>query len=234
MDLDFLVCILLECERTKTKILYFYKGTKWLPFKKGPKLCASDFGDVQKNMIYLVWRSPAFEGPIFMFEQERWQRWLKKSRANLANIVTLWDCPCRVPAYAHDGPLLSWGNKQGEKMRANANFQDIITLCDVLCLWLSRSLCPWWPNLHNQQIPARGRHQSTGCNKIAFSIFIGPNSFWFGMVCYVWYVIWCLMLFLWSSLITKLVCYLTWKHNKSENRQHHIMCSCKTRFSCRD
>ena len=106
MDLDFLVCILLECERTKIKILYFYKGTKWLPFKKGPKLCASDFGDVQKNMIYLVWRSPAFEGPIFMLEQERWQRWLKKSKVNLANIVTLWECPCRAPAYAHDGPLL--------------------------------------------------------------------------------------------------------------------------------
>ena len=146
------MCLLLECERTKTKILYFYKGKKWLPFKKGPKLCASDFGDVQKNMIYLVWRSPAFEGPIFMLEQERWQRWLKKSKANLANIVTLWDCPCRAPAYAHDGPLLSWGSKQGEKMRANDNFQDIITLCDVLSLWLSRSLCPWWPNLHNQQI----------------------------------------------------------------------------------
>ena len=78
MGLDFLVCILLECERTKTKILHFYIGTKCIPFKKGPKLCASDFGDVQKNMIYLVWRCPTFEGPIFMLEQERWQRWLKK------------------------------------------------------------------------------------------------------------------------------------------------------------
>ena len=76
--LIFLVCILLECERTKTKILHFYIGTKCIPFKKGPKLCASDFGDVQKNMIYLVWRCPTFEGPIFMLEQERWQRWLKK------------------------------------------------------------------------------------------------------------------------------------------------------------
>ena len=156
---------------------------------------------------------------------------IKKTRANLANIVTLWDCPCRVPAYDHRGPLLSRGSKQDEKMRANDNFQDIITLCDVLCLWLSRSLCPWWSNLHNQQIPPQGRHQSTGCIKIVFIIFLGPISIWFGMVCYIWYVIWCLMLVLWSSLITKLVGYLTWKNNKSENRKHHIMCSC-AQFFC--
>ena len=123
-------------------------------------------------------------------------------------------------------PSLMRERKRYKKMRANDNFQDIITLCDVLCLWLSRSLCPWWSNLHNQQIPPQGRHQSTGCIKIVFIIFLGPISIWFGMVCYIWYVIWCLMLVLWSSLITKLVGYLTWKNNKSENRKHHIMCSC--------
>ena len=38
---------------------------------------------------------------------------------------------------------------------------------------------------------------------------------------------------LWSSVITKLVCYLTWKNNKSENRKHHMMCSYNRIFMAR-
>ena len=206
--------------------------TKFVPFKKGPKLIWA----MCKRIWFILYDVvlPSKDPFSCLNRKGDKKRMIKNPKQILPNIVSLWDCPCRVPAYAHDGTLLSWRSKQGEKMRAIDNFQDIITLCDVLCLWLSRSLCPWWPNLHNQQIPPRGGHQSTGCIKIVFIIFLCPNSIWFGMVCYVWYVIWCLMLVLWSSLITKLVCYLTWKHNKSENRQHRIMCSCKTRFSWRD